>query len=351
MASGKYVAYVGTYTRHNSIGIHIFDIDSEKWSMTERKVVPINNPSDLIVSADGRFLYSIADEGVQSFKILPDGDLEPMNSAWIGGMRGCYLDVDDQNRYLFVGGYHDGRVTMMHLNDDGTVGEIADGIFHEGIGCSNADHNFIPHVTCVKLTVDQKYLCAVDSGLDHVKVYEVDYENGKLKLFNIIRGHINSAPRMIRFRKELYCVYVLCEGDNNIYVYHYKTDKCMAKGMELVQIIGTSDTTESIPYAASGIEFSPDGKHLFVTNAGINTAMIYDVDKETGLLTKNCENSLGGDYPKTVAVMPDNEHFIALNNGGNEICIFRMNYDKKYFLMDSKPIKIERPNAIFIHEL
>ena len=179
----------------------------------------------------------------------------------------------------------------------------------------------------------------------------MDYENGKLKLFNIIRGHIDSAPRMIRFRRELYCVYVLCEGDNNIYVYHYKTDKCMAKGMELVQIIGTSDTTESIPYAASGIEFSPDGKHLFVTNAGINTAMIYDVDKETGLLTKNCENSLGGDYPKTVAVMPDNEHFIALNNGGNEICIFRMNYDKKYFLMDSKPIKIERPNAIFIHEL
>ena len=199
--------------------------------------------------------------------------------------------------------------------------------------------------------MDQKYLCAVDSGLDHVKVYEVDYENGKLKLFNIIRGHIDSAPRMIRFRRELYCVYVLCEGDNNIYVYHYKTDKCMAKGMELVQIIGTSDTTENIPYAASGIEFSPDGKHLFVTNAGINTAMIYDVDKETGLLTKNCENSLGGDYPKTVAVMPDNEHFIALNNGGNEICIFRMNYDKKYFLMDSKPIKIERPNAIFIHEL
>ena len=29
MASGRYVAYVGTYTRHNSIGIHIFDIDSE----------------------------------------------------------------------------------------------------------------------------------------------------------------------------------------------------------------------------------------------------------------------------------------------------------------------------------
>lgn len=351
MAYGQYVAYVGTYKRHNSIGIHIFDIDHENWSMKERKVVPINNPSDLIVSADGKFLYSIADEGVQSFCILPDGDLEPLNSAWIGGMRGCYLEVDDANRYLFVAGYHDGRVTMMHLNDDGSVGEIACGIFHEGIGRSIADHNFIPHVTCVKLTMDQKYLCAVDSGLDHVKVYEVDYETGKLKLFNIIRGHMDSAPRMIRFRKELRCLYILCEGNNKVYVYRYKTQKCMEKGMELVQEIGTSDTGENITYAASGIEFTPDGRHLVVSNAGINTVIVYDVDPETGLLTKNCENSVGGDYPKTVSVMPDNEHFIVLNNGGNEICTFHMNYEKQYFLMDSQPIKIERPNCIFIHKL
>lgn len=41
--------------------------------MKERKVVPINNPSDLLVSKDGRFLYSIADEGVEAFHILPDG--------------------------------------------------------------------------------------------------------------------------------------------------------------------------------------------------------------------------------------------------------------------------------------
>ncbi len=351
MACGQYVAYVGTYTKTSSIGIHIFDIDTDTWSMKERKVVPINNPSDLIVTADGKFLYSIADEGVRSFKILPDGDLEPLNSAWIGGMRGCYLEVDDLNRYLFVGGYHDGRVTMMHLNEDGSIGNIACGIFHEGIGRSIADHNFIPHVTCVKLTIDQRYLCAVDSGLDHVKVYEVDYENGELKLYNIIRGHIDSAPRMIRFRKELKCFYILCEGNNKIHVYRYTTDQCMEKGMELIQEIRTSEYAGKTGYAASGIEFSPDGKYLFVSNAGINSVMVYEVDQETGMLTEVCENETGQDYPKTVSVMPDNEHFVVLNNGGNEICIFRMNYDKKYFLMDTKPISIEKPNCIFIHEL
>ena len=51
---------------------------------------PINNPSDLVVSKDRRFLYSIADEGVESFRIEKDGDLTPINKQWIGGMS-CLL--------------------------------------------------------------------------------------------------------------------------------------------------------------------------------------------------------------------------------------------------------------------
>ena len=89
MKQEKYVAYVGTYTHENSVGIHIYDVDVEAGKLTERKVVPINNPSDLVVSKDRRFLYSIADEGVESFRIEKDGDLTPINKQWIGGMRCC----------------------------------------------------------------------------------------------------------------------------------------------------------------------------------------------------------------------------------------------------------------------
>ena len=134
MKEEKYVAYVGTYTHENSVGIHIYDVDVEKGQLHERKVVPINNPSDLVVSKNKKYLYSIADEGVEAFRILPDGDLEAMNKQWIGGMRGCYVETDNENHFLFVGGHHDGRVTMMRLLPDGSIGEIADGIFHKGTG-------------------------------------------------------------------------------------------------------------------------------------------------------------------------------------------------------------------------
>ena len=43
----KYVVYVGTYTHENSIGIHLYDLDAKSGEMKERKVVPINNPSQM----------------------------------------------------------------------------------------------------------------------------------------------------------------------------------------------------------------------------------------------------------------------------------------------------------------
>ena len=36
MKQEKYVAYVGTYTHENSVGIHIYDVDVEAGKLTER---------------------------------------------------------------------------------------------------------------------------------------------------------------------------------------------------------------------------------------------------------------------------------------------------------------------------
>ena len=153
MAKEKYVAYVGTYTHTNSVGIHVYDVNPETGVFCEKAVAPINNPSYVTISKDGKHLYSIEDEGVAAFNILPDGNLEKVNQNWIGGMRGDYIDVDSKNRFLFVGGFHDGRVTMMKLAEDGSIGNVAFGLFHQSISLGgNERHLDHAKVTCVKLT-------------------------------------------------------------------------------------------------------------------------------------------------------------------------------------------------------
>ena len=285
-----------------------------------------------------------------AFKILPDGDLEPINEKWIGGMRGCYVEVDKENRYLFVGGYHDGRVTMMNIEKDGSIGEIADGIFHTGMGRSIAERNYRPHVNCVKLTPHENYLCAVDGGLDQVKIYKIDRKNGKLQMADILREHLESAPRMIRFSKDGNYAYVLCEESNAIDVYRYA---CTQDGpqFEEIQSIPTVDAKEKANCGASDIEITEDGNYLFCSNAGVNTVVIYQIDKKTGMLEEICDSKISGNYPKSIAVFPDDKHFVSLNHDTNQITIFAMNYEKKYFLMEGKPISIDQPNCIYIHKL
>ena len=350
MGQEKYVAYVGTYTHENSVGIHIYDVDVEGGMMKERKVVPINNPSDVVVSKNKKFLYSIADEGVEAFKILADGDLEPINDQWIGGMRGCYLEVDDENRYLFVGGHHDGRVTMMHLNEDGSIGDIADGVFHKGMGRSIAQRNYIPHVDCVKLTPEQKFLCAVDNGLDQEKVYRVDYNAGKLKLVDIVRGQLESAPRMIRFSRDGRFAYILYELMNMVEVYEYNVVNDMPV-FELIQTISTMGKKDDDVCAASGMEISKSGKYLFCSNSGVNSVVCYEIDQETGMLTTLFNTNVCSDYPKVLAIFPDEQHYLTLNNNSNDIAFYQINYEKKYSLWQGKAISVDKPNCIYILEL
>ena len=146
MSEKKYVAYVGSYTHGSSRqGIHVYDVDVENGTLTERSSVEVSNASHMAVSKNGKYLYSIEDEGVAVFKRDKNGDLSRINSVNIDGMRGCFLSTDVDGKYLYVAGYHDGKVTVVHTHKDGRLGSLMDGVFHTGLG-SVAERNFRPHV-------------------------------------------------------------------------------------------------------------------------------------------------------------------------------------------------------------
>ena len=129
MSKDKYVAYVGTYTHGSSIGIHVYDLDVENGYMTEREVVPVNNASHVAKSNNGKYLYSIADEGVEVLKIKEDGGLEPINKVGIDGMRGMdFLSNRTKKEIPFCLRLHDGKITVVRIKEDGSLGEVLDGI-------------------------------------------------------------------------------------------------------------------------------------------------------------------------------------------------------------------------------
>lgn len=350
MSKEKYVAYVGTYTHENSIGIYVYDIDPDTGVFTEKGVAPINNASDLCASSDGKFLYSIEDEGVASFSIESDGMIKKINQADIDGMRGCAVTTDYQRRYLFVGGFHDGKVTMMRLNPDGSIGDIADGIFHQGVAISANDRRLDhPKVSSVRLTPDQDFLLAADYGLNQIKVYKIDYKKGKLSLCDLIRCNLDSGPRSQKFSKDGKFLYILDELTNEIEVYKYSL-KDVEPEFERIQVI-PSMKGANLSDLSCELMLSHDQEYVYVSVDGFNGVSWLKRDTTTGLLTHTAQLPTSGYFPKAIAVLPGDKYVAVLNHDSNQIRTFAVNHEDETLLLRNRPVTVGKPNSIWIQKL
>lgn len=351
MEKEKYIAYVSTYTAGggDKHGIKIYDVDEKNGRLNEKDQVQITNSSYATVSHNQKYLYSITDFGVEAYSIIKDGALKLINHASINGMRGCYLSTDYEDKFLFVAGYHDGKITVLKLEDDGGVGAITDEVFHKGLG-SIAERNFRPHVNCVKMTRDNKFLCAADLGMDHVKVYKLDHMKGTLKLADVIRSEQESAPRHLKFSQDGRFLYIVHELKNYVDVYRYEVEHDIPE-FEKIQTISTLNDYHASSSSASALNFSIDFKYLLCSNAGDNSIIVYKIDPKNGLLEKIFCLPVSGDYPKDASLFPDNKHLVSLNHESNSMTFFTVDMKKGTLVMNGPEVEVAQPNCIIFHKL
>ncbi|MBQ3790143.1 MAG: lactonase family protein [Lachnospiraceae bacterium] len=348
----KYVAYVSSYTisSEDNNGIRVYDVDVKNGRLKEKEQVEITNSSYLRVAHNQKYLYSITDLGVESYTIAADGTLDLLNKASINGMRGCYLYTDYEDKYLFSAGYHDGKVTVLRLNPDGTIGKITDEVYHKGLGTA-VWRNFRPHVQCVKMTRDNRFLLACDLGMDRINVYALDHKTGKLKEADIIHCDQESAPRHMQFSPDGRFLYVVMEQKRSVDVYRYEVDKNGTPDFERIQSISTTKDQDVIGVVACALKFSWNFKYLLTSNAGENSVTIYDVDRETGLLTLNLSLPIAGEFPKDAALLPDEKHLVSLNHESNSMTFFHFHPEDHTIVMNGPEIAVNQPNCIIFYEL
>lgn len=340
---GKYMAYVGSYSYTGKAkGITIYDVDVDKGTFKERCEVEVDNSSYVIASHNGKNLYSIADEGVVSFRILENGSLSRLNSRNIKGMRGCHLSTDAQDRYIFVSGYHDGKATVLRLNADGSVGPIVDGVFHKGYG-SVAERNFRPHVSCTRLSPDGKYVLAADLGIDQVRIYRFDEE--KLVQVDAVRCERESAPRHFLFSADGRFMYLMYEQKNVIDVFSYETGEKVPRIEKIQTISSIGDKKSSELTAACALRMTPDQRYVFCSNAGDNAVSMYSRDAQSGLLEFLFCLPISGDYPKDIAIFPDQNHIVSVNHETGSMTFFKVDYEKHLLIMSAREISVNEPNC------
>lgn len=346
----KYVAYVSTYTMNDDVGIRIYDVDLINGKLTQKDQVKITNSSYLTMSRNGKYLYAITDMGVEGYEILEDGTLKKLNRKSINGMRGCYLSTDYDDKYLFVAGYHDAKVTVLRLNPDGTIGEITEEIFNAGLG-SIVERSYRPHITCTKMTRDNKFLCVCDIGMDQVKIYALNHTTGKLKFVDMIHCDQDSAPRYIKFHKSGKFAYVIHEVACKLDVYSYEIKNEMPEFNKIGSYTTFNDSYHTSSCLACALKFSFDHKLIMCSNAGENSVAIFKIDEKTGLLSKEFVLPVSGDYPKDVGFFPDSKHIVSLNHESSTMSFFNLNLKESIIVMNGPFVKVPHGNCIIMKKL
>ena len=120
---------------------------------------------------------------------------------------------------------------------------------------------------------------------------------------------------------------------------------------EKIQTVETAKVERGSSNATSALTFSEDHKYLLSTVAGDNSAVLFKVDENTGMLAKIFCLPVSGEYPKDAVLFPNNKFLVSLNHESNDMTFFHVDLEQGTMIMNGAPIKVNVPNCITFHRL
>lgn len=340
-----YYLLVGTYTTGRSEGIYVykFNVKTGQFSPVS-KATGLKNPSFLAVSPDQRFVYSVGemagDGAVHAFSFdKKTGNLTALNTQSSQGAGPCYVTVDNTGKWVMVGNYGAGSLTVLPVEKDGSLGKPTQNIKHEGSSI-NAQRQAAPHVHSVNIAANNRDVFVPDLGVDQVVGYRLDDQTGKLTPGIPANTTKGAGPRHFAFHPNGKFAYVIQELNSTVTAFAYREDGTLTA----LQTLSTLPSDYKGGNSCADIHVSPDGKFLYGSNRVHDSIVIYAIDRKTGMLKLAGHQSVGGKTPRNFALDPSGAFVLAANQNSDNITIFRRN--AKTGLLQPTGQEIQVPNPV-----
>lgn len=350
MTGNSQYLIVGTYTSGSSHGIYVYDFDALTGKAKMVDSIAASNPSYIAVAPNNKYIYAVSEEGkskgggkVASFAFDANRrKLKAINQQSAMGNDPCYIIVDKSGKWVIVGNYSSGNVTVLPILNDHSLAEAVSVVQHKGKG-TNPKRQEGPHVHATVLSADNKYLFVADLGTDKIEIYNFDEKTGGLKPRGNMKLSNASGPRHFVFHPSGNWAYLVQELSGMITSFEYKDGNLTSK--QSISLLPAEYEGEA---SAADIHVSPDGKYLYATNRkSSNTITIFKIEEKSGdLQLVNYQSTLGS-TPRNFNFDPSGKYLLVANQDSDEIVIF--NVDKATGLLNdsgnrisvSKPVNIQ----------
>jgi len=377
-SSSDYWVYFGTYTgfvymkeglpagRSRSKGIYVSKFHPATGELTKPQLAAeITNPAFLAIHPNHRFLYAVAEDPlslgpnfdhssyVTAYSIdSATGKLHLLNTRTTGGTSTCYLSIDKTGHYLMFANFGSSSVTILHIKDDGSIGEQTAFMKHVGHGKDPAFQSKA-HPHSIDVSPDNKYAVVSDLGVDKLFIYKFDASTGKLSPDQppFVQAEAGGGPRHFTFDSAGKFGYSLHEMSGYITVLAWD-----AAGGSLTKIqdatslqpdfIGANDSAE--------IAIHPSGKFLYESNRrfrgpdmwGPDSIGVFAIDPDKGTLTEVEQVPPGGTMPRNFAIDPTGSYLFTANELSGNVALFKIDGGTGRLSPAKTDLKIDVPVCI-----
>jgi 6-phosphogluconolactonase len=347
--SRYYHLIIGTYTKTQDKGLFVYKFDSKTGDLTfESATQEIPNPSYLTISNDAKHVYCVNESGadrkggVSAFNFnSKNGTLSFINSQDTKGAGPCYITLSPDQKFVFTANYTGGSISVLPVNKNGSVGELAQLIQHEGSSI-NENRQKEPHAHSVNFNQSGSILFNADLGTD--KIYAYDYHSNEKQ--PLVANESSSTtiqpgfgPRHFVFNKKGDKMYVLSELTATISVFNYLNSKLYHQ-----QDISLNNADFKGINGGAAIHISNDGKFIYATNRGsVNEIVCFRIDTKAGTLKKIGETSTLGQMPRDFFIDPTDNFILIAHQKSDDIFVFKRNKQTGLLTYTNKKLEIGSP--------
>lgn len=343
---------IGTYTSEKSEGVYVYKFNTETGVNSFVSSVKTSNPSYLAVSPNQKYVYAVNENAdstrftvtghVAAFSFdKATGKLSFINKQQSGGKHPCYVSIDKTGKWVIVGNYSSGSLSVLPVKSNGSLDSATQIIQHEGSSV-NSERQEGPHVHATVLNKNNKTLYVPDLGMDMVMLYSFDSKTGKLKEFPTpsVATEPGAGPRHIDVHPNGKYAYLMEEMTGAVSVYKIESDGYIS----LLQNISGLPRDFDGAVGSADIHVSPDGKFLYCSNRGeSNTIGIFSINQSNGQLVWIDHQSTLGKTPRNFNLDPTGNFLLVANQNSDEIVIFKRDKQTGLLTDTGKRINVSKP--------
>lgn len=349
----KSLVYVGTYSQSGSESIFLYEMNNVTGELTfKNSFEGGQNPSYMTFDKNYDYLYAVNEienyAGKNSgagcaFSVdHQTGNITLLNRVPSLGKLPANITINEDGNVVLIANYKTGSIAILPVQEDGSLGNASDLVQHEGSG-PNMERQESAHIHFIIFSPDGHFVFAVDLGMDKIFSYRLDTKSGNPKLTSqttAFNSRPGTGPRQMCFHPNRQFAYLIHELKSVVAVLLYDNKNGCFTEIQTMVTIPANFTGEN---KCGGIIVSADGKHLYGSNRGHNSIVVFDIDAHNGKLSYVENVPSGGSWTREFTIDLTGNLLLVANQHSDNIAVFKIDRTSGRLKATSHQVKVESP--------